>query len=32
MRFENDNAFGFMAGDRTRLTILDVDARLTKAC
>ena len=26
MRFENDNAFGFMVGDRTRLTILDVDA------
>jgi Bifunctional DNA primase/polymerase, N-terminal/Primase C terminal 1 (PriCT-1) len=26
MRFENDNAFGFMVGGRTRLTILDVDA------
>jgi hypothetical protein len=25
MRFENDNAFGFMVGDRTKLTILDVD-------
>jgi hypothetical protein len=27
MRFENDNALGFMLGDRTRLTILDVDTR-----
>jgi hypothetical protein len=25
MKFENDNVFGFMVGDRTRLTILDVD-------
>ena len=26
MKFANDNAFGFMLGNRTRLTILDVDA------
>jgi hypothetical protein len=25
-KFANDNCFGFMVGDRTRLTILDVDA------
>jgi hypothetical protein len=25
MKFEDDNAFGFMVGDRTKLTILDVD-------
>ena len=25
MKFENDNAFGFMVGDRTKITVLDID-------